>query len=213
MEITKYTHSCVGIGDRDRALVVDPGEFSEVEEALSGVHAVLVTHEHPDHIDVDALTRAAATDPELRVWAPSSVAAKLAEMGDRVTAVEAGDAVTAGGFDVRVVGGQHALIHPSVPVVANVGYVLDGAVYHPGDSFTVPTTPVETLLVPMHAPWSKIAEVLDFVIAVRPRRAYPIHDALLSDIGLGLVGGHLERIAGMYGVDYRRLVPVESVRV
>jgi L-ascorbate metabolism protein UlaG (beta-lactamase superfamily) len=213
MEITKYTHSCVGIGDRDRALVVDPGEFSEVEEALSGVHAVLVTHEHPDHIDVDALTRAAATDPELRVWAPSSVAAKLAEMGDRVTAVEAGDAVTAGGFDVRVVGGQHALIHPSVPVVANVGYVVDGVVYHPGDSFTVPTTPVETLLVPMHAPWSKIAEVLDFVIAVRPRRAYPIHDALLSDIGLGLVGGHLDRIAGMYGVDYRRLVPVESVTV
>jgi L-ascorbate metabolism protein UlaG (beta-lactamase superfamily) len=213
MELTKYTHSCVRLGDGDRALVIDPGEFSEVDEALSGVHAVLVTHEHPDHIAVDALTRAAATDPELRVWAPASVAAKLTDVGDRVTTVEPGDAVTAGGFDVRVVGGQHALIHRSVPVVANVGYVVDDAVYHPGDSFDVPTTAVETLLVPMHAPWSKIAEVLDFVVAVRPRRAYPIHDALLSDIGLRLVGAHLARISEAYGVDYRRLTPGESVSV
>jgi L-ascorbate metabolism protein UlaG (beta-lactamase superfamily) len=213
MEITKYTHSCVRIDDRDRALVVDPGEFSETEEALSGAHAVLVTHEHPDHLAVDALTRAAATDPELRIWAPSSVASKLTEIGDRVTTIEPGDTVEGGGFDVRVVGGQHALIHPSVPVVTNVGYVVDDAVYHPGDSFEVPTTPVETLLVPMHAPWSKIAEVLDFLIAVRPRRAYPIHDALLSDIGLRIVGAHLERIAAAYGVDYRRLAPAESVTV
>jgi len=213
MEITKYTHSCVRIDDRDSALVVDPGEFSEVETALSGAHAVLVTHEHPDHLNVDALTNAAATDPELRVWAPASVAAKLAEIGDRVTTVEPGDAVEAGGLDVRVVGGQHALIHHSVPVVANVGYVIDDAVYHPGDSFEVPTTLVETLLAPMHAPWSKIAEVLDFLIAVRPRRAYPIHDALLSDIGLGFVGAQLERVAAAYGIDYRRLTPVESVTV
>jgi L-ascorbate metabolism protein UlaG (beta-lactamase superfamily) len=213
MEITKYTHSCIRIDDRGRAVVVDPGEFSEVETALSGAHAVLVTHEHPDHVEVQALTRAAATDQELRIWAPASVAAMLTDIGDRVTTVEAGDTVSAGGFNVRVVGGQHALIHRSMPVVANIGYVVDDAVYHPGDSFEVPTSEIETLLVPMHAPWSKMAEVLDFVIAVRPVRAYPIHDALLSDIGLGLVGAHLERIAAAYGVEYRRLVPAESVSV
>jgi L-ascorbate metabolism protein UlaG (beta-lactamase superfamily) len=213
MELTKYTHSCVRISDGDRAVVIDPGTFSEVAEALSGVHAVLVSHEHPDHVDVEALAKAAAADPDLRVWAPASVAAMLDAIGDRVTTVEAGDTVSAGGFGVRVLGGQHALIHRSLPVVSNVGYLVEDAVYHPGDSLDVPTGPVSTLLVPMHAPWSKTAEVLDFMIAVRPRQAYPIHDALLSDAGLGIVGGQLDRISEMYGVSYRRLAPGESVAV
>jgi L-ascorbate metabolism protein UlaG (beta-lactamase superfamily) len=213
MELTKYTHSCVRISDGDRALVIDPGTFSEVDTALAGVHAVLVTHEHPDHVDVEALNRAAGSDPELRVWAPASVAAMLTEIGDRVTTVAPDDIVTAGGFGVRVFGGQHALIHRSVPVVSNVGYLVAETVYHPGDSFDVPTVTVPTLLVPMQAPWSKTAEVLDFLIAVRPREAFPIHDALLSEPGLAVVGAHLDRIATAYGVAYRRLTPGESATV
>jgi hypothetical protein len=100
-----------------------------------------------------------------------------------------------------------------VPVVSNVGYLVEETVYHPGDSFDVPDVSVPTLLVPMHAPWSKIGEVLDYLIAVRPRQAYPIHDALLNDAGLGIVGAHLERISAAYGVAYRRLTPGESVVV
>jgi hypothetical protein len=65
--------------------------------------------------------------------------------------------------------------------------------------------------VPIHAPWSKVGEVLDFLIAVRPRRAYAIHDALLSDLGLGFADAHLDRVATAYGADYRRLGPAESV--
>jgi L-ascorbate metabolism protein UlaG (beta-lactamase superfamily) len=213
MELVKFTHSCVRIGDGDRALVIDPGQFSEVAEALSGVHAVLVTHEHPDHLDGRALVESAATDPELRVWAPAPVATQLSEIADRVTVVEPGDIVTAGGFGVRVFGGQHALIHRSVPVIANVGYLVEETVYHPGDSFDVPDVSVPTLLLPMHAPWSKTAEVLDFLIAVRPRQAYAIHDALLSDLGLGFVDSHLARVAMTYGASYRRLTPGESVPV
>lgn len=213
MELVKYTHSCVRISDGDRALVIDPGTFSEVETALAGAHAVLVTHEHPDHVDLDALTAVARADPDLRVWTPGPVAALLSDIGDRVTTVEAGDIVTAGGFGVRVFGGQHALIHRTVPVVANVGYLVAETVYHPGDAFDVPDVSVPTLLVPMHAPWSKIAEVLDYVIAVRPQQAFPIHDALLSDAGLGVVGAHLDRIAKAYGVAYRRLTPGDSTPV
>lgn len=213
MELTKYTHSCVRISDDGRALVVDPGVFSEVEAALSGVHAVLVTHEHPDHVAVDRLVEAARSDPELRVWALASVAAQLAELGDRVTAVESGDIVTAGGFGVRVFGGQHALIHRSVPVIPNVGYLVEEAVYHPGDAFDVPDVAVPTLLVPMQAPWSAIGDVLDYLVAVRPRQAFPIHDALLNDMGLGVVGAHLDRVSAAYGVEYRRLTPGEAVDV
>ena len=155
MRLTKYTHSCIRLDDGSGALVIDPGTFSETQLAVAGVHAVLITHEHADHLDAPALLAAAKADPSLQVWAPASVALSLGVLGDRVTAVGPGESFSAGGFSVRTFGGLHALIHPLIaPPVANVGYLVEGAVYHPGDSFMVPPVPVETLLIPIHAPWS-----------------------------------------------------------
>ena len=219
MRLTKYTHSCVRVDDDDRHLVIDPGSFSpdgELTTALDGVSAVLLTHEHPDHVNSEAIAGTAASRPGLEVWAPASVCTRLEEDGrlrGRCTSVEAGEAFTAGGFEVRAFGGQHAVIHPTIPVVANVGYLVGGAVYHPGDSFVVPEEPVDTLLLPLHAPWSKTAEVLDHVIAVRARRVHQIHDGLLNERGHGAVGGHVERVAARYGGEYVRLDAGESVRL
>ena len=147
MHLTKFGHSCVRLTEAGRALVFDPGVFSAASDALVGADAVLLTHEHPDHIDVDALTAAAKNDAGLRIWAPASVARQLPGLSDVVTVVEPGEEFAAAGFGVRTYGGQHALIHGSVPVVANLGYLIDDAVYHPGDSFTVPDVVVGTVLV------------------------------------------------------------------
>jgi Predicted Zn-dependent hydrolases of the beta-lactamase fold len=205
VRLTKYTHACVRIEKDGATLVIDPGVWTE-SDALVGAGAVLITHEHADHVDPGALRAALERDPDLRVWTHAGLAAAL-DLGDRVVPVAPGDGFTAVGFDIRVFGGQHALIHPDVPVVANVGFLVDGAVFHPGDSFTLPTVDVDTLLVPVHAPWSKMAEAIDFTRAVRPRLAFPIHDALLNDRGLGLVDNHLRSRTEAYGVDYRRLAP------
>jgi hypothetical protein len=86
-------------------------------------------------------------------------------------------------------------------------------VYHPGDSFTVPEAPVPVLLVPTNAPWSKLSEVIDFAVAVRAPRAYPVHDSLVKDSYLQLAEGNLKRIAAPYGVDYEHLTPVQTVSV
>jgi L-ascorbate metabolism protein UlaG (beta-lactamase superfamily) len=212
MRLTKYTHSCIRLDDGSRALVIDPGTFSETQLALSGVHAVLVTHEHADHLDAPALLAAAKADPSLQVWAPTSVAPALAELGDRFTAVGAGESFSAGGFGVRTFGALHALIHPLLGApVANVGYLVEGSVYHPGDSFTVPPAPVETLLIPIHAPWSKVSEVIDFTAAVRAPRAFQIHDAYLSEVGGALVDRLVGTVGATYGTTYARLAPTESV--
>ncbi len=181
MQLTKHKHSCVRIDDGDRALVIDPGAFSDVDAALDGADAVLITHEHADHIALDPVRAALTADPRLRLWAPASVAAVLADLGEQVVTVGAGESFDAAGFAVQTFGGQHALIHPLIPIVANVGYLVESAVYHPGDSFVVPPVPVSTLLLPANAPWSKMAEIIDFTIAMRAPRAYPIHDALVND--------------------------------
>jgi L-ascorbate metabolism protein UlaG (beta-lactamase superfamily) len=218
MKLTKFTHACVRLEKEGRVLVLDPGTFSETDRALAGAAAVLITHEHPDHIDVDAVTDALLANGELQLFAPDGVAAQLRgkapEAADRIHAVAADNSFEAAGFAIRSFGGQHALIHPQIPVVANVGFLVDANVYHPGDSFAIPDgIEVQTLLVPIHAPWNKVGEVVDFVIGVRAPRAYPIHDALLNDTGRGLIEGHVTRIGARYGTEYRHLSSGESVEV
>ena len=198
MRITKFTHSCLRV-EGAGVLVVDPGEFSE-RSALDGVDAVLLTHEHVDHVSVDALTEAAARRPELRIFAHADVLATLGQLADVATAVEPGLEFEAAGYRVRAFGGQHAVIHPDVPRVANVAYLIGDEttnLYHPGDSFTVPDdTTVDTLFVPLNAPWMKLMEAVDFARAVRPVRAFALHDALLTDFGAKVSDGHLERLSG-----------------
>ena len=218
MKLTKYTHACIRLDKDGKGLVLDPGTFSESEEALRGANAVLVTHEHPDHLDTKAVVKALADNPGLTVHAPTGVASALRQAApdaaDRITDAVPGTDFTVAGFAVRAYGGQHALIHASVPVVANVGYVIDENVYHPGDSFIVPDgLAVRTLLVPIHAPWSKTAEVADFVVAVRAERAFHIHDGLLNEQGLGFTESHVTRIGARYGTEFRHLAARESVEL
>ncbi|MCU1606219.1 MAG: Zn-dependent hydrolase [Modestobacter sp.] len=188
MQLTKLGHACVVLSDGDRRLVVDPGAFTE-ESAWDGAAAVLITHEHFDHFDA-ARTRAALdADPALEVWTNASVAAQLEGAGPRVHVAGAGDALTVAGFDVQVHGEWHAVIHPDIPRVHNIGFLVDGQVFHPGDALTVPDAAVGTLLLPLHAPWSTTGELIDYLREVRAERAVAVHDALLSDLGREVLGG------------------------
>lgn len=203
MRLTKYTHSCIRVEDEGGVLVVDPGVYSE-RAALDGVDAVLITHEHPDHVDVAALTEQHDRGPFV-VYGPPSLAAVLDGLAAAFVPVEAGAEFTAAGVPVRAYGGRHAVIHSDLPVVENLAYLIDDVVYHPGDSFVVPQdVPVDTLFLPIHAPWAKFAESLDFLRAVGPRRAYALHDGLLNDRGLDVLNNNFVRLSD---VDYQRLVP------
>ncbi len=218
MKLTKLGHSCVRLEKDGHTLVIDPGVFSDAAAALDGADAVLVTHEHPDHLDQDALRAALGANAELRVWAPATVAATLADTlpgtgRERVSIAETDSRFDAAGFSVRTFGSQHAVIHPLLPVVANIGYLIDGDVYHPGDSFTVPSEPVEALLIPIHAPWSKISEVIDFAISVRAAQAFQIHDGLLNDTGRGMVEGHVKRFSATFGTTFHHLDVADSVEL
>lgn len=191
MRLIKYTHACVRLEQGERALLIDPGTYSE-RESYEGISSVLITHEHADHVDVELLPTILAENPALKIYTSGAVAAQLAALGDAVVTVDVGDELTVEGFHIDVVGGSHAEIYEGLPGCANVGYIVDGEIYHPGDSLFVPAAAVSTLLVPVSAPWLKLAEMLDFVRAVAPRRAVPIHDASLSQLGLANVDGWVQ---------------------
>ncbi|HEX5568849.1 MAG TPA: MBL fold metallo-hydrolase [Streptomyces sp.] len=214
MELMKKGHACVALHRDGRTLVIDPGGFSEPDAAV-GADAILVTHEHPDHFDEGRLRAALEADPATRIWTLRSVADRLtAAFPGRVHTVGDGDTFTAAGFEVEVHGQLHAVIHPDIPRITNVGYVVDGTVFHPGDALTVPDRPVDTLLVPVHAPWNKVSEIIDYLREVRPRVAYDIHDGLLSELAPPLYGRVLGPAGpGIGGAEHVRLEPGQSVTV
>jgi L-ascorbate metabolism protein UlaG (beta-lactamase superfamily) len=184
MELTKHAHATVVLEKDGASIVIDPGAYTPNSEALIAATAVvLVTHDHPDHFDAGLLDAALAARPELRVWAPAGVTAALATHDDRVVTVSAGDTFRAAGFDLTVIGERHAVIHHDLPPMENVGYIVDGTLLHPGDSYLVPDVAVDTLLVPTSGPWAKLEESVDFVRAVKPSRTIQIHDLMLSDAG------------------------------
>ncbi|WP_407342975.1 MBL fold metallo-hydrolase [Pengzhenrongella phosphoraccumulans] len=215
LRLTRLGHACVQL-ERDGArLVIDPGAYS-APDAVQGTDAVLVTHQHADHVVPAALRHDLAARPGLEVWAPADVVHQLLEgapeLEHRVHAVRAGSTFEAGGFAVEVFGERHAVVHQDLAPVANVAYLVDGAVLHPGDSFTVPPRAVDVLLAPVGAPWLRLGEVVDYIRAVAPRIVVPIHDALYSRVGCELV----DRLLGPHGLgigaaEYRR--PPDGVPV
>jgi L-ascorbate metabolism protein UlaG (beta-lactamase superfamily) len=197
MQLTKFTHSCVRLESDRGVLVIDPGCWSE-PVALDGATAVLVTHEHTDHLDAAELARR-----DVEVYAPAG--ARIEAL--KVTTVRSGDRFAAAGFAVRAVGGCHALIHGSEPDCVNLGYVIEDSYYHPGDSLTVPDAEIDTLLVPMQASWLKTTEAIGFIRAIAPRRAFGMHEGQLNDRGLEAANSWLSYAAGP---DYRYLAPGET---
>ena len=128
--------------------MIDPGAFSEVEEAIDGAAAMLITHEHPDHIEADQVR--AALGGTRGCGCTRRVGRRDARRSRRAGGQRSqpGEGFDAGGFAVHTFGRQHALIHPAIPMIANLGYLVDGSVFHPGDSFTVPARAGAELLLP-----------------------------------------------------------------
>jgi hypothetical protein len=109
---------------------------------------------------------------------------------------------------VRAYGGWHAVIHPDLPRMPNLGFLVADSLYHPGDSFDVPAgATVDTLFVPVTAPWLKISEAIDFVRAVAPRQAFALHDGLGTDPVFTILS---QLLNGLAGAPYERLAPGES---
>jgi L-ascorbate metabolism protein UlaG (beta-lactamase superfamily) len=207
MKISKYGHSCLHIVEGSASILIDPGSFSQGFETLSGLTAVLVTHQHPDHVDQRRLVGVLRANPEATLYADTGSIAVLADAGITATPVQTGDVLDVG-TSVEVFAGSHAVIHGDVPVISNACYLVGGRLLHPGDSLTVIDRPVEILALPTSAPWMAVKEAVDYFRAVNPAVAIPIHEkgmastamvyGLLTKLGpsgarwLDLDDGHFE---------------------
>lgn len=180
MQLTKLGHACLHITDGDASVLIDPGTFSSGFEDLRGLTAILITHHHFDHLDMDRIAALVEANQQALLVTDHETAVELAGLQITAQVAKAGDILDAGGLSVRVFGEHHALIHADVPIIPNLGYLIGDTVFHPGDSFTVPDVAVPVLALPTGAPWLKAGEAIDFLRAVAPQVAVPIHERTLA---------------------------------
>jgi len=192
MRITKYGHSCLHITEGSASILIDPGAFSQGFETLSGLTAVLVTHQHPDHVDPKRLPLLLRGNPGATFYADAGSVALLAEAGITATAVADGQVLDVG-TTVEVFAGDHAIVHRDIPVIPNACYLIGGRLLHPGDSLTVIDRPVEILALPSSAPWMAAKEAVEDFRAVNPKVAIPIHEKVMANPAT--VYGILQRLA------------------
>lgn len=209
MRVTKHEHACLVIEKAEQRIVIDPGSFTTPLLDLDGVAAIVITHEHADHWTPEHLNRIVERNPDARLFGPAGVVAAASDFA--FTVVADGDEHQVGEFALRFFGEKHAVIHPSIPVIDNVGVMVDDLLFYPGDAFTVPPVPVNTLAAPAGAPWLKISEAMDYVTAVAPKRCFPTHQMVLSQIGQGLANARLKAVTEAAGGEYLVLEPDESL--
>ena len=211
MELTHFGHSCLLAEFGVARILFDPGNFSHGFEGITGLSAILLTHQHPDHADPQRLPALVEANPQAALYADPATAGLL---GGDWRAVEVGDRLTVDGLSIRGVGGHHAVIHPEIPVIDNISYLVgDGQhaakLMHPGDALFVPDEPVGVLATPAAAPWMKISEAVDYLRAVAPQHAVPIHQGIIEP---GARGIFYSRLAEMTDTDFQVLTEESSVR-
>ena len=224
MKITKHGHACLEFEVDGERVLLDPGAYTEPIGATENVRALVISHQHDDHcfedqIDAVIATQLAAGRPAPKIYAVDEVCTRLAKAAavrgtsyDTV-AIHHGDFIEEGAFTFEFFGDLHAEIHRSYPLVQNCGVLVNGKLYYPGDSFTLPDRPVEMLAVPTSAPWLKIGDVMDFVTAVKPQRSFATHNALLSDRGHALNNGRVQATTEAGGGVFTYLLDGESIEI
>ena len=214
MRVTHLGHACLLVELADRRVLVDPGSFSSGFEDLTGLDAILVTHNHADHFDPARVAFLIGANPSAVVHTDPLTAEKLRAEGLAAVPSRQGEDFAVGDVTVTPVGELHAFNHPDMPRIPNVGVVLraDGepSLFHPGDAYDGEPGDVDVLAHPLNAPWAASRDSIAFVARIAPKVFIPIHDALLSDVGHRMYSGHIEQFSGVDGLTYTPLRDAES---
>ncbi len=192
MRITHFGHACLLVEIADTRILIDPGAFADDFLGLRDLDAILITHQHQDHLDPVRLPELVRANGEVPIWCDPQSVAVLEEVGVHATAHD-GTAVALGEVTIEPVGELHALIHDEIPRITNVGVRLRAAgeptLFHPGDALDADPGEIDVLAFPLNAPWQRSREMTGFLRRLSAPRAVPIHDALLSPTGRNLYLG------------------------
>jgi len=211
MKITHLGHAAVLVEAAGKRILIDPGSFSEEWHAVTGLDAILVTHQRPGHVEPDNVPRLVAASSQADGLAEPSVG--QAHGLPHARPLASGERARVGEVEISAVGGEHASIHRDIPRIGNIGLLLraegEPTLFHPGDSLAACPEGVDVLALPIMGPWAALKEHIDFVRQIGAPQAFPIHDRLLSERGWQLATSRLQEMSDTEVHDWRDGQPHE----
>jgi L-ascorbate metabolism protein UlaG (beta-lactamase superfamily) len=201
MTITKFGHSCFLLEENGARFLFDPGTFSKGQNDLTDLDAMLITHDHADHLDIESVKVLVAKNPDMQIIGTEAVQGVLQKEGITSSVLAQGDSMEVKGLTIEAIGKDHAVLVNSMPPAQNVGFMIAGRLFFPGDALTLPGREVEILALPAAAPWSKLSEVVDYALAVKPKIAFPVHEAILAHPQM--MFGIMEKTFSENGIEWR----------
>lgn len=180
MKITKLGHCCLLIEIKGKRFLTDPGNYSSSQNELKNIDYIVISHEHTDHLHIESVKKIIENNPNVQIISNSSVGKILEKESIKYIKISHGESLKIGDIEISGHGLKHAPIYKDYEQVENTGYLFDNGLFYPGDAFHKPEVPVDILAFPVTGPWCKISEAIDYVIEVKPRIAFPVHDGNLT---------------------------------
>jgi|CXWL01.1.fsa_nt_gi L-ascorbate metabolism protein UlaG (beta-lactamase superfamily) len=205
MRVTKFGHSCFLVEESGVRILFDPGAYSTGQNEVKNIDAVLITHEHPDHLSPDSLKTVLANNPEAKIFTNNGAGKVLDEHNIPYSILGDGESTGVKGVIIEGFGVEHACIHESIPLIRNTGYLIAERLYYPGDALHVPSKPVEILALPVAAPWMKLSDAVDFAAKIKPKVCLPVHDGMLRPERYGPSRMVPRKVLEPLGIEFREM--------
>ncbi|MBI2474586.1 MAG: MBL fold metallo-hydrolase [Candidatus Taylorbacteria bacterium] len=184
MKVSKIGHCCLVIETSGVKLLTDPGTYSTGQEHVTGLDAILITHNHQDHFHIESLDTILKSNASAVVVCNAEVAKIVSEKDIKSVIVDDGNRIKIKDVLIEGFGKKHEFIAEDWPLPENTGYFIDGRLYYPGDAFYHPSRNIEILALPVAGPWMKISESIKYAESVRPKISFPVHDGGLKENAL-----------------------------
>jgi L-ascorbate metabolism protein UlaG (beta-lactamase superfamily) len=181
MRVYKFIHSCLVVEEGGDKILFDPGMFSFMQgqvtpDSFRDVGTIIITHNHPDHVDVAALQKIVELSGAM-VITNSETQDALTKEGIESIVLDQGS-YQSKDFTIRALPANHAKILAST-LPQNTAYIINESFLNPGDSFaTVPSTlrGIKALALVVAAPWTTEVTTAEFAETIAPQMVIPVHD-------------------------------------
>jgi len=186
MKISKYIHSCLVFELDGYKLLFDPGNFTFADglvkpEDLADVHAMVITHVHPDHFYMENIKKILAIN-NMPVYTTAEVGKALDKEKIKHTVWEVGDHYI-GPFKLMTIAVVHEPLLDS-PTPQMLGFIINDKILHPVDSMEdalLKYTDIELLIMVTMAPFANELRIAGFADKIHPKHILPVHDGYAKE--------------------------------
>jgi L-ascorbate metabolism protein UlaG (beta-lactamase superfamily) len=219
MRVYKFIHSCLVVEEGGDKILFDPGMFSFMEgqvtpDAFRDVGTIIVTHNHPDHMDVAALKKIVELSGA-KVITNSETKDACTKEGIEAMVLEEGS-YQSKDFTIRAVPANHEkILAPTLP--QNTAYIINESFLNPGDSFApLPSTlrGIKALALVVAAPWTTEVTTAEFAETIAPQMVIPVHDGYVKSFFQKMRYDNYDRYFSTKGIKFQRLFgPGDGVEI